>query len=122
MTREWGQTIRHVAGDLTTRLLVKANATAINATNYVNAVQIIATATPYVEAKVYGYKSGADKESVPIANVKTAYLCGGANTLLGAIPVVNASPVALPMYGDLSNLYLAVSNAADAVTILYTTE
>jgi len=102
--------------------LSKANATAISAGVSVNGARLAASSTPYRRAWAWPQKPGAADASlrVPVANTGTVYLCGGAEELLGALPLANdAGPQELPADGDLHDVFLAVATANDGVAVAY---
>jgi len=109
-------------GELQANWLSKANANAINSGNTTNGVQVITTSTPYVEAVVHAIKPGADVVTTPTNNAGVVYICSGANTLSGCIQLVSGNTLTLPDNGDLSDYYLAVATANDAISVVYMTE
>jgi hypothetical protein len=82
--------------------------------------EALATATPYTRATVTARKAVTDTDKASIANVGTVWICGAAEDIDGAFPLLPGQSMGLPDNCSLGDFFLAVDNLGDGVAISYT--
>ena len=80
----------------------------------------LAVLTPYIKATVTARKAVADADKASINNVGTVWICGGAEDIDGAFPLVPGQSMPLMDNCSLADFFLAVDNIGDGVAIAYT--
>ena len=107
-------------GEMGVTFTSKSNATAIVDGSAVNGSALASSSTQYYQATIFAIKPGAAATNIPGANAGDVWICGSATSLAGAFKLVPGASMELPHCGDLSEYFLAVENANDAVSIAYT--
>ena len=109
-----------VAGSASTGFLEKSDNAAARVDGTSVGGEVLAAATPYVRATVTARKAVTDADKASIANVGTVWICGAAEDIDGAFPLLPGQSMGLPDNCDLSDFFLAVDNLGDGVAISYT--
>ncbi len=109
-------------GELDPVFTGKANPTAINNTNSVDALALTSSETRYSRATLKAMKPGGNALTKPTDNTGNVWICSGAEVLTGAFQLIPGASLELPPYGDLADYFLAVDTADDGVLIIYVNE